>query len=237
MIQVFESPEDLASAAADEFIEIATQYIQENGVFTVGLSGGSTPKRMYEILADEYLDALDWSRVKFFFGDERYVPAQDPNSNEGMARRTLLDKIPESQRNVFGMHLPGEGPLDAAIAYEALLERHLGRVRPSLNLLFLGLGADGHTLSLFPGELSVHRTDRLVIPAKAPVGVTDRISLTVPFALQSSVIRFLVAGQEKTAALAECLYGTYDLDVTPSQAFGQSDHPNLEIWTDIDLPE
>lgn len=228
-MRVFETPDDLARAAAERFAQLARVAIAARNVFIVALSGGSTPKRLHAYLAGEFREEIDWSRVIVVFGDERYVPPTDEQSNERMARETLLDHVSVSEDNILGMYHPG-GPEVAADRYEGMLRAQFGEGFAT-DLTLLGIGPDGHTASLFPGRPSVHETERWVIAAKANAGVEDRITMTVPILNRSRETLFLVAGEDKREALERALNGPENWDETPSQAVGRHAQ-NVEWYVD-----
>jgi 6-phosphogluconolactonase len=203
-IERFSDLEAVSRAGAEEFARLLRA---STGTFRVALSGGSTPKRMHELLAAMGRDALPWDRVELWFGDERTVPPDHPDSNFGMAKRTLID--PLRLANVHRMQ--GErDPVAAAADYERELVAAAG-APPVLDLVFLGMGPDGHTASLFPGSPAVGERQRYVVanPVDSPVakGKTTRITLTVPALSAARHVRFLVAGADKAKVLGEVLGG------------------------------
>lgn len=188
----FDDPDDLAKAAAGRFALEAGKAIQERERFLVALSGGSTPKRMFGLLRE--MD-LDWSRIHVFWSDERFVPSDDPESNEGMARRELLSHVPIPSANIHGMF--GEGsPEQCSVRYEAILREQGG----TLDLTFLGMGPDGHTASLFPGEALLSERTRLVIPSNSSLGTRQRITFSIPMIARSRCVLLLIAGEDKRDA-------------------------------------
>jgi len=181
------------------------------GRFAVALSGGSTPKRLYEILATAPLcDRFPWSRTHMFFGDERMVPPDDTESNLRMARMALLDHVPIPPGNIYPMPTGG-APEDEARAYQATLEAYYGGEtldagRPRFDVVLLGLGENGHTASLFPGTASLD--EALAWVAAVTTGVPQpRLTLTYPALASSGIIAFLVAGASKATVLARVLAG------------------------------
>jgi len=227
MIEILPTPADVATVAARVFLESYQVAVSTYGRFVVALSGGSTPKALHAILAAApYRDQIDWPLVHFLFGDERYVPPTDDQSNEKMARMTLLSLVPVLESQVHGMYAEG-GARWAASRYEEILREVLG---PDLaiDLTLLGLGPDGHTASLFPGRGAVHETERLVISAKANVGVEDRITMTVPLLNRSRKVLFLAAGQDKVDAVYRAIEGPESWDETPSQAVAR--HATNVAW-------
>ncbi len=220
-VQVYERTDDLLHAAADVFAAHASAAIDDHGRFAVALAGGSTPRGMHTLLAGPgYRDRIDWSRIWFYWGDERTVPPDSPESNYHMAVETLLSKVPVGQDQIFRIPAELPDPAVAARDYADVLretfELSEGEV-PAFDLIFLGMGPDGHTASLFPHTEALEEIDELVAPNYVPKLNTNRITLTVPVLNASSAIAFLVAGQDKADALAAVLEGPYDPDTYPSQ--------------------
>jgi 6-phosphogluconolactonase len=215
-VERFHDLEAVSRAGADEFVRLAKA---SSGDFHVALSGGSTPKRMHEILAAMGRDALPWDRVVLWWGDERTVPPDHPDSNYGMAKRTLIDPL-----GLTRVHrMQGErDPAQAATNYEKLLLDEVG-TPPALDLVFLGMGPDGHTASLFPGTTAVGEQARWVVsnPVDSPVakGKTVRITMTFRALAAAKHVRFLVAGPDKTHILPRAL-GTPSPDVPSSLVRG-----------------
>jgi 6-phosphogluconolactonase len=201
---VKEDPQQLAEAAARDFAAKAEAAIAERGSFTVALAGGSTPEAAYEILARDYADGLDWSKVHVFFGDERTVPPDHEDSNYRMAQRTLLSHVPVgSIHRMRGELLPTE----AAAAYEEDLREFFGASDepPSLDLILLGIGEDGHTASLFPETSALEIHDPWVVANPVLKLETTRLTLTVPVINAARAVNFLVAGEGKAEALKQIL--------------------------------
>lgn len=213
-VNVYESPEDLAEAAASEFAARADEAIEERGRFTAVLAGGSTPKATYEILARDYAERIDWGKVHVFFGDERTVPPEDEDSNYRMAREALLDHVP-----VASVHrMQGELPLgEAAEAYEVELRGFFGSDElPRFDLILLGIGGDGHTASLFPETSALEVHDRWVVANPVLKLETTRITLTAPVINAARAVYFLVAGEGKAEALGQILGGEADPRAYPA---------------------
>ena len=186
----------VAKAAAETIIADATAAIADRGRFTLALSGGSTPKLLYTLLAAEYATRLDWTKVDLFFGDERCVPPDHPDSNFRMVREAMLSTLPAAVHRI-----PGElGPRVAADIYAGTLPK----TKPLFDMVLLGMGPDGHTASVFPG----HRDQAaMVTPATAPAGfaIPDRVSLTLDTLGSSGRALALITGADKAARLAEVL--------------------------------
>lgn len=231
-ITEFDTLDELSEAAANEFVALCRESIVERGRFNVALSGGSTPKRTYQLLAQTPMSgAVDWTRVHAFWSDERYVPPTDEQSNEHMARAALLDVVPIPPENVHGMYREG-GVEGAAIAYEDLLRSELGE-ELALDLTLLGIGPDGHTASLFPGEPAVHELVRFVVSGIGHAGVAERITMTPALLNRSRNVVFLVAGADKAEPMQRVLHGPEDWDKTPSQAIAR--HAPKILWL-LDKP-
>ena len=205
-LRVYESPEELAGDAARNLAARAKSTIEERGRFTVALAGGSTPKATYEVLAREYANALDWTAVHVFFGDERTVAPDHEESNYRMAREALLDRVAVGSVHRMRCELP---PEEATASYEEELRAFFGPEGvPRLDLILCGLGEDGHTLSLFPETAALDVSARLVVANSVLKLETTRLTLTVPVVNAARAVSFLVAGEGKAAALREILEGS-----------------------------
>jgi 6-phosphogluconolactonase len=200
--------DELNRKAAEQFIGLANNAIQRSGQFTVALSGGSTPRGLYTLLATpEYRNRIDWFHVHLFWGDERCVPADHQDSNFRMAQESLLSKVQIPSENIHRMTGERE-PEQAATEYEEHLRRvfHLppGGV-PRFDLIFLGLGEDGHTASLFPGSPALNERNRLVATVYVKRLNAYRLTLTLPVINAAAQITFLVTGHSKSAMVREIL--------------------------------
>lgn len=206
-MQVFDDADTLATAAAEWLCGLARST---DRTFAVCLSGGSTPRRLYETLAGPAIAAkFPWRRVHWFWGDERFVPHGHPDSNYRMVREALLARAPIADANVHPVPVDGLSPQRAAVAYEAELKRFYGAgrldpARPLFDVTLLGLGEDGHTASLFPAHAALREQRRWVV---AVVGATARISLTYPVLDSSRDAAFLVTGESKRGILARARAG------------------------------
>ncbi|HET6670676.1 MAG TPA: 6-phosphogluconolactonase [Pyrinomonadaceae bacterium] len=216
-IQVFETPEQVARAAAQFIVNLA-KPVTRTRPFTVALSGGNTPRRVYELLAtDEFKVQVNWQLVQIFFGDERPVPPDDPASNYGMALATLISRVPIPESNVHPISGAGD-PHENASSYQQELKSYFaGSAWPRFDLILLGMGEDGHTASLFPGSKALSENEAWVAANWVELLDELRITLTAP-AINSAVqILFLVTGANKTAALAAVLSGPLQPDLLPAQ--------------------
>jgi 6-phosphogluconolactonase len=199
-LEILVDAEALSRRVADWMLDVATA---KDGVFAVALSGGSTPRRLYQILAEpRYRDGFPWSSTHWFWGDERFVPRDDALSNYRMVREALLSRAPIPTINVHPIFTEGISPEAAASAYERELKSFYGAdrldpARPLFDVTLLGLGPDGHTASLFPGTAALAERDRWVAAVGAEA--KTRITLTYPALESSRRVAFLVAGKEKRA--------------------------------------
>lgn len=215
--------EAVSRAAADEFQRAARAATAARGRFHVALSGGSTPKRLYELLAGPpWRDAIDWGAVEIFFGDERSVPPEDPESNYRMAHEAMLAALPIPASRVHRMEAERQNLDVAALGYEATLARVFGvmpggATLPRFDLVFLGMGPDGHTASLFPYTTALRETRRWCVPNWVPQQDTHRMTLTYPVLNHAAEVLFLVAGADKAEPLSEVLEGAPDPERLPSQ--------------------
>ena len=209
-IRTLTTPQELFEAAAEEVVRAAKEAVAQRGRFTIVLSGGSTPKNLYNLLATNARTVLPWDRMFFFWGDERHVPPTDPESNYGTAEETMLSKIPVAAGNVF--RIPTENPdaAAAAEAYEQTLRKFFqlgpGEI-PTFDLILLGMGPDGHTASLFPGTAGLQEKSRLVIANWVDKLKTSRLTLTLPVLNAARCVVFLVSGTDKAPALHAVLKG------------------------------
>ena len=217
-LQIYEDTKALAQAAADHFVAVSEEAIENRGRFTVALSGGSTPQEAYSRLSDPMLATkVSWRNVHLFWGDERCVPPEHPDSNYRMARKTMIQKVPIPQANVH--RIQGEMDPDlAAEAYVAELQSVFGsEERPRFDLIFLGLGEDGHTASLFPGSLALRETEHWVLAVFEEAPQAWRVTLTPPVLNAARQLSFLVAGESKAARLQEVLEGEPQPEPLPAQ--------------------
>ena len=213
----------LFQAAAEMVSQAAASAIAERGRFTIALSGGSTPKALYELLAtDAWRNRIDWSRTHFFWGDERWVPSADKQSNYRMTNEALLSKVPVPAANVHRIDTDSGTPEGAAEKYEEDIRAFFG-ASPRFDLNLLGIGTNGHTASLFPHRPTLHERDRLVVADYIPEVEMNRITFTVPLINDSRTILFLASGKDKASVLAEVLRGPHDPGRLPSQLIAATD--------------
>jgi len=195
--RVFADLEALSQAAAAESARAANEAVSARGRCLISLSGGRTPERMYELWATEYRDKIPWAKVQFFWGDERFVPTADPKSNYRMAKMSLLDRVPLPVENVHPILTDFATADDAARAYAKILRVYFSENGPTFDLLFLGMGGEGHTASLFPDSPALTEHKHWVVGVRAPVEPPVRVSLTFPVLRRARETYFLVAGADK----------------------------------------
>jgi 6-phosphogluconolactonase len=220
------TPQDLFQAAADEVIRAATDAVAQRGRFTIALSGGSTPKNLYTLIAANASANLPWDRMFFFWGDERHVPPDDPDSNYRMAKESFLSKVAIPPGNIFPV--PAENPDASAAAetYEQTLRTFFALAPgefPRFDLILLGMGPDGHTASLFPETAALQEKSRLVVANWVEKLQTSRITFTLPVLNAARCVAFLVSGTDKAAVLHEVLEGNAPAEKYPSKLVRPSD--------------
>jgi 6-phosphogluconolactonase len=207
-IRILDTPADLFRAAATEFGQLAADAVRVKGRFTVALAGGSTPKSLYELLAGDLVPNLPWDKIYFFWGDERHVPPDHPDSNYRMANEAMLSKVPAPAQNISRIHGEEKDANAAARAYEQEIKTFF-RLRPGefprFDLILLGTGPDGHTASLFPGSTALQENSRLVVPNYVEKFKSYRITLTLPVLNHAACVMFLVSGAEKASIVREIL--------------------------------
>lgn len=215
-LHVYKDTESTINAIASFFIALANKTIRESDKFNVALSGGSTPRRLYDLLASKYEEAIDWKKVYFFFGDERNVPATDKDYNGKMARESLFDPLHIAAEQIF--YIPTElGHAAAATNYEASIKKHFGDDSPVFNLILLGLGDNSHTASLFPHTTILEEKNLLVSDVYVDELQTYRISMTAPLINQARNIAFLVNGSSKAGAVKKIIEGEQNYREYPAQ--------------------
>jgi 6-phosphogluconolactonase len=218
----------IAKRAAEQFVEAASAAAKEKGSFTVSLAGGSTPKALYSLLAGDptLRSQLPWDKMQLFFGDERHVPPDHADSNFRMASEAMVSKAPLRPEQIH--RIQGEYPdtEKAALEYEQELRLYFklaaGRL-PRFDLFLLGMGNEGHTLSLFPGTQALHDNGRLVVRNWIGKLYTERVTMTAPVANQAARVLFMVTGADKAPALKAVLEGPYEPEQLPSQLIQPKD--------------
>jgi 6-phosphogluconolactonase len=217
MLNIYPDLDTLLVGMADHVVACAKEAINDHGRFSLVLSGGSSPKKLHELLTTErYRNQIDWTKVYFFFGDERYVPADHPDSNYLMAKKTLFDplNIPSSQ--IFRMDT-SLTPVDAAEGYEKAIATFFARKPERFDLIILGLGDDAHTASLFPGTSVLKEKAAGVRSLYIEKVKMDRITLSAPLINKAHNVAFLVFGEGKADAVQRILEGERNIQQYPGQ--------------------
>jgi len=218
-IATYANSDMLSQQAALLIVRLASESVVTHGRFTIALSGGSTPRKSYNLLAGEpYRSQIDWALVEVFLGDERCVPADDAESNFRMAHETLLSKVPIAEKQIHRM--PADQPDRQAAAQDYVIEmqRVFGTAGiPSFDLIQLGMGPEGHTASLFPHSAALREQERLVVPVTTPKPPPDRLTFTPPLLNAAQHVLFLVTGSDKAQAVHQVIEGEYNPDEYPAQ--------------------
>ena len=220
-LRVVADAEALAQAAAELVHETLSGAVRERGVATVALAGGSTPKRMGQLLAAApYRDSLPWGNLEIFWGDERFVPLSSEESNAGVAMRTYLDAVAVDPQRVHAWDTIDITETDSAAAYEAIVRERVAASDngfPHFDLVLLGMGDDGHTASLFPGTSALAETTRVAVANPVEKLATTRLTLTAPTINAARQVVFLMAGAGKAGRLADVIDGPCNTARLPSQ--------------------
>ncbi len=230
-LHIAPNTQELAKQAADFLVSHINETLKTKGKYTLALSGGSTPKALHELLANEpYKSHIDWSKIHFFWGDERFVPFNDDRNNAKMAFDTLLDKVPVKMEQIHIMQTENTTPEESAAAYEKLLHNYFPLVHThhpddhpdntpftTFDLIILGLGDNSHCLSLFPHYPIIFEDKKWVDAFYLEEQSMYRVTLTHPVANHSAVVMFLVAGAGKAEAMKHILKDDYNPDEYPAQ--------------------
>ncbi len=221
-LHILAGTNELFRRGAEEFVRAAKDSLEDRGVFNVALSGGSTPRGLFSLLvSDEALRAqVQWKKTNFFWGDERHVPPDHPDSNFRMAQETLLSKLSIDPKRIWRIKGEIEDTDAAAEEYErSLIDHfHLGeRQLPRFDLVLLGMGPDGHTASLFPGTKALHEQEHLVVCNWVGKFDTERITMTARVLNNAAAVVFLVSGEDKAPALKSVLEGPFEPEQLPAQ--------------------
>ena len=229
-ITVFDDLDILYKKAADSFVELSKKSIEKHDRFAVALSGGSSPKAIFYLLATpEYAEKIEWNKVFFFWVDERWVPLNDEKSNAKMTFEALLDKVPVNKNQVFPMYKYGIEPEEYAKEYEQEIKKVLGD-EGIFDFILLGMGDDGHTASLFPGENILDENEKWVDAYYLKPQAMFRITLTAPIINKAENILVVAFGENKKHALNEVLNGEYNPKLYPLQLINKKE--GFEFFTD-----
>jgi 6-phosphogluconolactonase len=223
-IYIFKDIEELSRSAAMLFSEQAAQSMADQGRFLIALNGGNTPTRLFQLLATDFREGVDWTRVHVFWGDERCVPPEDPGSSYGQAREALLSRVPIPEGNVH--RIKGElGPAEAAKDYARILRDFASPPLewPRFDLVYLGLGEDGHTASLFPGSPVEIPEPTLPVTAHYQDRPANRVTLTPLVFNRARIVVFMAAGEKKASTLAQVLSNGYNPKLYPARRIKPED--------------
>ncbi len=227
-LQVFPDLESLSVGVAGTVVDQIGATVDRRGRCALVLTGGRTPRRMYELLAEQSGATIPWPRVDLFWCDERYVPHDDPRSNYRLARFTLLDRIAIPPENVHPMPTHMADPHDAARDYETLIRGYFGGAPPQFDVLLLGIAANGHVASLFPHHPALRERDRWIVAATVPADPPQRLTMTFPLINQARALAFLVAGPTKADAVRRALQPVTTIEDVP--AAGVSPESGTVTW-------
>ncbi len=230
-LRVSTDAHELSLEVARASVQVITDAVNVSGTCSLALSGGETPRELYRLLGSTFRDQIPWERIHVFWGDERYVPQGHPDSNFTMARETLLNHVPCPVDHIHPMPTHFPSPEAAAQDYERTLRQHFGADGPAFDLNFLGVGADGHTASIFPGSAALTDGLRWVVGAEAPAASPRRLTLTLAALTRSANLYVLVAGRSKASAMKHVLSGSPDPHSYPAAGLRRSKR-TLIWWVD-----
>jgi 6-phosphogluconolactonase len=235
LIQIYPDFESLSRGAAELFVQLAADSTSARGRFSVALAGGNTPARTYELLSQDPLrDRVAWDRTHIFWGDERCVPADDPRSNARMARQSLLKLLPVPPAGIYPIECADQ-PRDGARRYESLLRDFFAGGPPRLDTIFLGLGENGHTASLFPFSPTLDEQERWVCEVHPAGQDIRRVTMTAPLINQARAVVFILSSASKAQVLKEVLEGPRDPARLPAQLIDPAPHGGELYWL-VDAP-
>jgi 6-phosphogluconolactonase len=223
-LRIFDDLERLSIHAANLFSEQAARSILERDQFLIALNGGGTPTRLFQLLATDFRDKIEWAKVHVFWGDERCVPPDDPGSSYGQARELLLSRVPIPESNIH--RIKGEfTPVEASKEYSLLLKEYASPPFnwPRFDLVYLGMGEDGHTASLFPGSPVNVTEAALPVTAHYQDRPANRVTLTQLVLNSARMIVFMATGEKKAITLAEVLSDRYNPELYPAQRIDSKD--------------
>jgi len=222
-INVFKNEDEVLNGLANYFVDTAAKSIADHGQFSVALSGGNSPKKLYELLASPlYKNRVDWSKVHFFFGDERYVPLTDPQSNYLMAKKALLEPLDLSYKQIFPVDT-SVSPEEAAKKYTIDINYYFAGVKVRFDLVLLGLGDNSHTASLFPHTPVLHDKTASAKEVFLEDQQVYRITMTAPLINQAHHIAYLVYGENKAVAVHHVIEDKKDIENYPAQLIKPAD--------------
>ncbi len=222
-ISYFDTPALMAKAAADLIVSLSADAIKKRGRFTIALSGGNTPAKLYALLAQEpYRRSIDWKKVYFFWGDERCVRTDSNDNNSYNAKKALLNHVPVPAENIFPVPVD-LSHAEAALQYAQTLNNFFKEPTPKFDLILLGMGDNGHTASLFPHTTILHETKAIVKDVYVEEVKMYRISFTASLINHAAHILFLIAGKDKASILKTVLEGPFEPENYPAQIIKNAD--------------
>ena len=230
-LRVYADVNAVSLGAAEHAAAVMIDAVDRRGACWLVLSGGTTPRTLYELLATRFRDRIPWTHVHVFWADERYVPADHPFSNARMAREILLSHVPCPAFHVHPMLTSFASPDAAARDYDRTLRAYFVDDWPRIDLAILGLGQEGHTASIFPGSPAVSESERWVLAVQAPVEPATRLTLTLPVLTHAANIAVLVTGSAKAIALGRLRQGTAAPELFPAVGL-RSTSGSLVVWAD-----
>lgn len=215
-LHIYDTEAEVTAGLADFFIATVNATIRKNDECSVVLSGGNSPKKLYQLLASKYKSQTDWSKISFFFGDERYVPFDHPDNNGLMAKKNLFEPLDIDEDKIFYIGTSLSPEHDAANYTDAIFT-YFGERQPKFDLILLGLGDNSHTASLFPFTDVLHEDKAIVRPVFFKEQNISRITMTAPLINEAHKITFLVYGKTKAAAVAHILKDEKNFELYPAQ--------------------
>lgn len=230
-VRIFPDLDELSARAAEAAVATIGGAVRANGRCSLALSGGDTPRTMHRLLASTLRDRVPWPQVHIFWGDDRYVPPDDTRSNYRMARETLLDHVPCPATNIHPMPTHLADPEEAAREYEATMQGYFGTTAPHFDLVFLGIGPDAHTASLFPNSPVLEERSRWVVPVTADAEPPLRLTMTWPVFRGARHTSVLVSGDKTADALRHALAKPADPTRYPASGIRQAAGP-VVWWVD-----
>ncbi|MDH3215311.1 MAG: 6-phosphogluconolactonase [Candidatus Krumholzibacteria bacterium] len=232
-VRVYPDRESLSRAGAEGFVYFSNKALKHKDSFTVALSGGSTPRLLYEILASDYIDRVQWEKIHLYWCDERYVPQRDRRSNFRMFHEALLHHVHIPLGNIHPMPTHRQRAEDAALDYERYMRADFPGRWPQIDVILLGMGRDGHTASLFPQSPALGEKKRWVMAVETTASPTTRLTFTLPVLNAACDVCFLVSGKDKSQALKQVLTEPMNPQTCPASAV-RPRNGQLIWWVDED---
>jgi 6-phosphogluconolactonase len=230
-VRVYPDHESMSWAVAEGIVDFSNMALEGKDDFSIGLAGGQTPRRLYEILASDYIDRLQWDKAHLYWCDERYVSQRDPDSNFRMFHEKLLYDVHVPLVNTHPMPTHRKRAADAALDYERFMRSVFSGKWPRIDVVLLGMDKDGHTASIYPGSPAVRTKGQWVMAVETPAEPPLRLTLTLPVLNAAAAVFFLVSGEEKAETIRRILSEPADADGCPASAVKPVDG-RLVWWLD-----